>query len=229
MTSALCLCVCRGKRLVEWKVGVAEVSAHWWSALTKPPFHRWPVHRAGPAFCTSLSVQLRSLPDPSVWCERCRRRRGALPLMFSLGTGCSLFDFQSKQRKHLQFEQIVQCWPTEPRLRREGPDSAASDPPTGAVTNQHHHVWTQRPIGKIFLHWCLLKNQNNPRIVRWGRRFQATRKRWDFLNRCHWHQTAPELVLIHQLGQNVAKRRTLLTNLLHLSTTGLKYDPGTQL
>lgn len=228
MTSALCLCVCGGKSPGGGGWGVLR-SVHPDETrsqsllFTDGPF-------TGPARPSAPPSQFSSAPYriPLSGASGVGGGGvGALPLMFSLGTGCSLFDFQSKQRKHLQFEQIVQCWPTDSRPRREGPDSAASDPPTGAVTDQRHAP-TQRQIGKIFLH-CLLKNQSNPIIVWWGRRFQATRTRWDFLNRCHWHQTAPEVVLIHQLGQNVAKRWTLPTNLLHMSTTGLKYDPGIQL
>lgn len=72
----------------------------------------------GPACLLPLPpVQLYSLPDPSVWCKWYREREGARegspPLMFSLGTGCCLFDFQWKQRQHLQFEQIAHCCPVE--------------------------------------------------------------------------------------------------------------------
>lgn len=110
MTTAVCV----------WreKAWVGRVSALWWGPLTMPPFHRWAVHRARPTSCPSLPVQLHSLPDPSVWCEWYGRewgREGSPPLMFSLGTGCCLFDFQWKQRQHLQFEQIVQCCPAVQR------------------------------------------------------------------------------------------------------------------
>lgn len=74
-----------------------------------------------PASCTFLTVQLHSRPDPSVWCERrVGGEGGSPPLMFSLGTACSLFNFQSKQRQHLQFEQIVQCCPAGQRAEAEG-------------------------------------------------------------------------------------------------------------
>lgn len=44
-------------------------------------------------------------------------RGGSPPLMFSLGTGCCLFDFQWKQHQRLQFEQIVQCCPAGQRRK----------------------------------------------------------------------------------------------------------------
>lgn len=124
MTTAVCafVSVC-----MEGKARVGRVSALWWGPLTMPPFHRWAVHRPWPTSCPSLPVQLYSLPDPSVWCKWYRRegeegergRLGSLPLMFSLGTGCCLFDFQWKQHQHFQFEQIVQCCPEEQRASAE--------------------------------------------------------------------------------------------------------------
>lgn len=103
-----------GERLGGGSVGV---SALWWGPLTMPPFHRWAVHRARPTSCPSLPPKLSSIPyriPPSGasgmkgGCRGgCRGRGGSPPLMFSLGTGCCLFDFQWKQHQRLQFEQIV--------------------------------------------------------------------------------------------------------------------------
>lgn len=136
---SVCVWAVEGKRRAG---GGAGVSALWWGPLTMPSFHRWAVHRARPTSCPSLPVQLYSLPDPSVWCKWYGREGGSLPLMFSLGTGCCLFDFQSKQRQHLQFEQIVQCCPEKQRATGEEKRTGSDGPPCTGTFIHHKQICT---------------------------------------------------------------------------------------
>lgn len=108
--SYICSCVCWGKRSVHSDGVCAQCLLF-----------------TGPSLPPHLPSRLRSFPYRIPTTPVCSERRwvkgerggGAPPLMFSLGTGCCLFDFQSKQHKRLQYKQIVQCCPVEQRSRAE--------------------------------------------------------------------------------------------------------------